>query len=46
MISTNFDSCASLVIFVIVPVLFVFVSEHKTLKTVRVLAVFDFYYRT
>ena len=29
--SVNFDSCASLVIFVIVPVLFCFVFEHKTL---------------
>ena len=44
MISMNFNSYASLVIFVIIPVLFCFVFEHKTLYTIRVLAVSDFYY--
>ena len=37
---------ASLVIFVIISVLFCFVFEHWTLYTFRMLAVFDFYYRT
>ena len=46
MISMNFNSYASLVIFFIISVLFCFVFEHWTLYTIRVLAVFDFYYRT
>ena len=33
-------------IFLIIPVLFCFVFEHKTIYTTRFLAVFDFYYRT
>ena len=33
-------------IFFIIPVLFCFVFEHETIYTTRVLAVFDFYYRT
>ena len=45
MIRMNFNSYASLVIFFIIPVLFCFVFEHKTLYDTRVLAVFDFYYR-
>ena len=46
MISVNFNSYDNLVTFVIIPGLFCFVFEHKTLYTIRVLAVFDFYYRT
>ena len=46
MISMNFNNYASLVIFFIISVLFCFVFEHWTLYTIRVLAVFDFYYRT
>ena len=46
MISMNFNSYASLVIFFIISVFFCFVFEHKTLYTTRVLAVFDIYYRT
>ena len=42
MISMNFNSYASLVIFFIISVLFCFVFEHWTLYTIRVLAVFDF----
>ena len=33
-------------IFLIIPVLFCFFFEHETIYTTRVLAVFDFYYRT
>ena len=46
MISMNFNNYASLVIFFIISVLFCFVFELWTLYTIRVLAVFDFYYRT
>ena len=46
MISMNFNSYSSLVIFFIIPVLFCFVFDQETLLTIRVLAVFDFYYRT
>ena len=46
MISMNFDSYASLVIFFIIPLLFCFVFDLETLLTIQVLAVFDFYYRT
>ena len=46
MIRMNFNSYASLVIFFIISVLFSFVFEHWTLYTIRVLAVFDFYYCT
>ena len=46
MISMNFNSYASLVIFFIISVLFCFVFELWTLYTIRVLAVFDFHYRT
>ena len=46
MISMNFNSYASLAIIFIIPVLLCFVFEHDTLYTVRVLAVFDFYYLT
>ena len=46
MISMNFNSYSSLVIFFIIPVLFCFVFDQETLHTIRVLAVFDFYYRT
>ena len=46
MISMNFNSYASLVIFFIIPVLLCFVFDHETLLTIRVLAVFDSYYRT
>ena len=46
MISMNFNSYASLVIFFIIPVLLCFVFEHENLYTIRVLAMFDFYYRT
>ena len=45
-ISVNFNSYASLVIFFIIPVLYCFVFYHETLLIIRVLAVFDFYYRT
>ena len=45
MICMNFNSSASMVIFFIIPVFFCFVFEHETLYTVRVLAVFHFYYR-
>ena len=45
-ISMNFNSYASLVIFFIILVLFCFVFDHETLLTIRVLAVFDFYYHT
>ena len=43
----NFNNCASLVIFFIILVLFysVFVFEHEAIYTIRVLAVFDVYYR-
>ena len=33
-------------IFRTIPVLFCFVFEHESIYTTRVLAVFDFYYRT
>ena len=46
MISVNFNGYASLVIFFIISVLFCYVFEHWNLYTIRVLAVFDFYYRT
>ena len=46
MISMNLNSYASLVVFFIIPVLLCFVFDHETLLTIRVLAVFDFYYRT
>ena len=46
MISMNFNSYAGLVIFFIILFLFCFVFDHKTLLTIRVLAVFDFYYHT
>ena len=46
MISMNFNSYASLVIFFIIYVLFSFVFERWTLHTIRVLAVFDFYFHT
>ena len=39
-------SYASLVIFFVVSVLFCFLFEHGALYTIRVLAVFEFYYRT
>ena len=42
MISMNFNSYVSLVIFFIISVLFCFVFEHWTLYTIRVLAVLDF----
>ena len=45
-ISMNFNSYASLVIFFIILVLFFFVFDRETLLTIQVLAVFDFYYRT
>ena len=46
MICMNFNSDASMVIFFIIPIFFFcFVFEHETLYTIRVLAVFDFYYR-
>ena len=43
MISMNFKSYASLVIFFIILVLFRFVLEHET---IRGLALFEFYYPT
>ena len=46
MISMNFNTFASLAIFFIIPVFFCFGSEHETMYTIRVWAVFDFYYRT
>ena len=46
MISVNFNSYASLVIIFLILVLFCFVFDHETLLTIRVLAVFDFYYCT
>ena len=46
MISMHFNSYASSAIFFIIPVLFSFVFQHETIYTTRVLAVFDFYYRT
>ena len=33
-------------IFLIIPVLFRFIFKHEPVYTVRVLAVFDFYFRT
>ena len=47
-ISMNVNSYASLVIFFVIPVffLFCFAFDHETLHTIRVLAVFDFHYRT
>ena len=39
MISMNFNSYASLVIFFIIPVLFCFVFDHETFITVRELAI-------
>ena len=42
----NFNSYASLVVISIIPVLICFVFEHETIYTIRVLAVFDFYYLT
>ena len=45
-ISMNFNSYASLVIFFIITVLFCFVFDYETSLAIRVLAVFDFYYRT
>ena len=42
MISMNFNSYASLVIFFIIPVLLCFVFEHENLYTIRVLAMFEF----
>ena len=44
-ISMNFNSYASLSIFIIIPVL-LFVFEHETIYTTQVFAVFDYYYRT
>ena len=46
MISMNFISYVSWVIFFIIAVLLCFVFEHETIYTMRELAVFDFYYRT
>ena len=46
MISMNFNSYVSLVTFFIGRVLFSFVFKHKNMCTIRLLAVFDFYYRT
>ena len=46
MISVSFNSYVNLAIFFIIPVLFCFVFEHETIYTTRVVAVFDFYYRT
>ena len=49
MISTSFNSYASLAIFssfLFCSVFFFFFFEHETIYTSRVLAVFDFYYRT
>ena len=43
-ISMNFNSYASLVIYFIIPVLFCFVFEHETFYTIRLLSVFDFYH--
>ena len=45
MISMNFNSYASLALLFIIPFLFCFIFEHETIYTIRVLAVFDFYYR-
>ena len=46
MICMNFKSYASLVIFFTIPVFFFcFVFEHEILYAIRVLTVFDFYYR-
>ena len=46
MISMNFNSYVSLIIFFIISVLFCFVFELITLYTKRVLALFDFYSRS
>ena len=46
MISVSFNSYVNLAIFFIIPALFCFVLEHETIYTTRVVAVFDFYYRT
>ena len=46
MISMNFNSYASLLIFFTIPVLFCFVFDHETLLTIRVLPLFDFYHCT
>ena len=43
-ISMNFNSYASLVIYFIIPVLFCFGFEHETFYTIRFLSVFDFYH--
>ena len=46
MISMSFNSYTSLAVFCFIPVLLCFVFEYATFFTKRVLAVFDFYYRT
>ena len=46
MIRMNFNSYASLVIFFIISVLFCFVFELWTFYTIRVLAVFDFLFKS
>ena len=45
MISTKFNSYASLELYLIIPVLRFFGFEHEFIYTIRVLAVIDFYYR-
>ena len=44
MISMNFNSYPSLAIVSIISALFCFVLEHKTMYTIRALAVFELYY--
>ena len=46
MISVSFNSYVNSAKLFIIPVLFCFVLEHETIYTTRVVAVFDFYYRT
>ena len=46
MIILNFNSYAILAIFFMIPVFFCLVFEHETIYATRVIAVFDFYYRT
>ena len=45
MIYMNFNSYASLVMFFIIPVWLYSVFEHETIHAIRVLSMFDFYYR-
>ena len=45
MIYMNFNSYASLVVFFIIPAWLYSIFEHETIHAIRVLSMFDFYYR-